>query len=141
MVSTNKRWEENIAQAMNETQQAQSGKGARTTIMVPEWFSYAICMLFGFLLAKTLVTGVEVHPENSNRDYQTGGSVALLIAAEDVEHYRLRNGKLPDELPSPIGAVIDITYEKITGDHFRLSMPHGDSRIVFDALDDKISME
>ena len=140
MDSTNKRWKENIAEAMNETQKNRPSK-ANTTIMLPSWTSYAVCILFGFLLAKTLVTGVQTHHKNLDRDYQTGGSVALLMVAEDVEHYKLTYGKLPDDLPSPIAAVIDVSYEKISNDHFRLTMPHGNSNIIFDAKDDKIYMD
>lgn len=141
MVSPNKRWEANIAEAMSETQKAQRETSTSATIMLPNWAAFGVCILFGFLFAKTVVTGVETHPVSSDRDYQTGSSVALLMAAEDVEHYRTTYGKLPDQLPSPIGAVIDISYEKINSEHFRLTMPHGDSKIVFDAQEDKLSME
>lgn len=140
MDSTNKRWQENIAEAMNETQKNQS-MNSRTTIMLPSWITYAVCIVFGFLIAKTAVTGVKTHHTNYDRDYQTGSSVALLMVAEDVEHYKTNYGKLPDELSSPIAAVIDVSYEKISKDHFRLTMPHGDSTITFDAKDDKIYMD
>lgn len=140
MVSTNKRWEENIANAMNESNKSNK-TDVSAAIILPSWLSYSVCILFGFLLAKTLVTGVQTHQTNLERDYQTGSSVAILMAAEDVEHYRTTYGKLPDELPSAIAAVIDVRYEKVNKDHFRLTMPHGDSTITFDAKEDKIFME
>ena len=141
MASTNKRWEENIAEAMNETQRADQPRSDANAIYLPNWFSYGICILFGFLLAKTLSLGIEAHSTNEERDYQTGSSVALLMVAEDVEHYRTTYGKLPDEFPSPIATVMNVSYEKITNDHFRLTMPHGDSNLIFDASADKIVME
>ncbi|WP_462177078.1 hypothetical protein [Pseudoalteromonas gelatinilytica] len=140
MISTNKRWQESIAQAMDETQNNQRNKN-RASIVLPSWLPYAAYIAFGFLLAKTLLIGHETHPVNYDRDYQTGSSVALLMIAEDVEHYRTTYGELPDDLPSPIASVMDVTYEKITNEHFRLTIPHGDSTITFDAKDDKIYME
>ncbi len=141
MISTNKRWEENIANAMNEAQEGTQRKAGTASIYIPDWLSYVICIAFGFMLAKTFFTGVETHSVNNSRDYQTGSSVALLMVAEDIEHYRTTYGELPDTAPSPIASVMNISYEKISPEHFRLSIPHGDSSITFDAKEDKLVMD
>ncbi len=141
MISTTKRWEENIANAMNEAQGEGRQRGSSVSIYIPNWVSYVICVLFGFMVAKTFFMGVDSHPVTNDRDYQTGSSVALLMVAEDVEHYRITYGELPDTVPSAIASVMDISYEKITNNHFRLSIPHGNSSITFDAKDDKIIMD
>ena len=137
MSSMNERWEKNIAKAMNETGQSTSNSGQGSSFYLPNWFPYGICLVFGFLLAKTLVFGIEAHPVNENREYETGSKVALLMVAEDVESYLNNYGELPDEVPSPIASVMSVSYEKLSNDHFRLTMPYGDSNISFDAREDK----
>ena len=54
MISTNKRWQESIAEAMDETQNNKRNKN-RATIGLPSWLPYAAYIAFGFLLAKTLL--------------------------------------------------------------------------------------
>ena len=51
MISTNKRWQESIAQAMDETQNNQRNKN-RSFIVLPSWLPYATYIAFGIFVSK-----------------------------------------------------------------------------------------
>lgn len=141
MALANERWEKNIAKAMNETEQSTLRNRQAKSFYFPNWFPYGVCLVFGFLLAKMLAVGIETHQVNDKRNYETGSKIALLMVAEDVESYLNAYGELPEEVPSPIASVMDVSYERLTNDHFRLTMPYGDSNISFDARDDTLLLD
>ncbi len=140
-MSSENKWEQNIAKAMSEASQADEHGVLSRSWYIPSWLPYVVFLVFGFLLAKTFATGVDAHPVNEQRDYETGSKVTLLMVAEDIESYLSAYGELPDDVPSPIASVMDIDYQKLDGKHFRLRMPYGAGAITFDAREDRLVLE
>ena len=140
-MTTTDKWEKNITKAMKEVDQGREKKQASSVLVLPDWTAYLACMVFGFLLADLLLRGNDLHPINQDRDFSTGGKAALLIVAEDVQSYWDTHGELPDDPPSPLVSMLDVRYEKLTAEHFRLSMKHVDSTIVFDGHENTLTME
>lgn len=131
-------WEKNIASAMTEVDARRERRSQG--IVLPTWLPYVACAIFGVLLANLFVNGHGAHPAPSSRDYSVGGQAALLMVAEDVQHYWDTYGSLPDEVPSPLANVLNITYERTDGGHFRLTMPHGSQRIVFEGSEKRLAV-
>jgi hypothetical protein len=141
MTPTSDKWEKNIAKAMSQADHSSESKDVSSGITLPNWFPLAVCAVFGFMLAKLVTFGNEVHPANEGRDYAMGTRVALLMVAEDVESYFETYGELPDYSPSPIASVMNVTYERYSGDHFKLTMPSGDDTLTFDGTAKTLSLD
>ena len=114
MATTNVNWEKNIEKAMTEVDGNRGGRLANGGVTLPNWIPYVVCVLFGFLLADVLINDRAVHSVNENRDYNTGGKVALLMVAEDIQSYWDTYGSLPDDVPGSLAQVLDISYEKLS---------------------------
>ena len=135
------KWSQNINKAMQEIDDGEKEKKQAISIDVPDWLPYVMCIAFGFFVANVWLGGNSPHPVNQQRDYTMGGKAALLIVAEDVQHYWDAYGELPDSAPSPLVSVLDVNYEKLSDDHYRLIMNHFDSKIVFDGRESVFTME
>lgn len=131
-------WETNIANAIKEVDQ--SGNQSSSGYLLPVWIPYLACLVFGMLLADLFINNRATHPINEARDYGTGGKVALLMVAEDVQSYWDSYGKLPDEAPSSIAQVLNISYEKLANDRFKLWMQNGDETIELSASEDTVDL-
>ncbi len=142
MTTPSKKWQSNIASAMNEIDASVSATVSRSpSYQLPNWVPYVLCLTLGFLVAKSFVTSSTPHPINDDRVYATGGKATLLMVAEDIQSYWDTYGSLPDEIPGPLAQVVNVSYDRINDRHFRLSMPNGDSRLVFDGSEDRLYLE
>lgn len=139
-MSTSEKWQQNIAKAMNEIDHDEKKNKSPSVFYLPSWLPYVSCIVFGFFVADMMLSNRGEHPTNENRDYLSGGRAALLIVAEDIQSYWDVNGSLPKAAPT-LADVLEVSYEKISDDHFRLSMPHLGSMIVFDGREQSFSME
>lgn len=131
MATGNVNWEKNIAKAMGEVERRGSSRGAGSGISLPDWIPYGLCLVFGFLLADLLVNDRGIHSVNEGREYSTGGKAALLMVAEDVQSYWDSYGSLPDDVPGSLAHVLDVSYEKLADNEFRLRMPFEGAFIEF----------
>ena len=136
MATGNVNWEQNIAKAMNEIEGDGRGQRGGGGFSLPDWVPYGLCLVFGFLLADLLLNERGVHSINETREYATGGKVALLMVAEDVQSYWESYGSLPKDVPSPLASVMAVTYEKLSDKEFRLRMPFDGSFIEFVGSED-----
>ena len=142
MTTTNKKWQANIASAVDEIDASTTAPSSMSvSYQLPNWLPYLLCLTLGFLVAKSWLTDAPPHPINNDRDYATGGKAALLMVAEDIQSYWDTYGALPDKVPGPLAQVVDVTYDRINDRHFRLSMQHGNSRLVFDGAEDNLYLE
>lgn len=139
MTSTSDEWEKNIAKAVNQTDRSAAVHPVRSGLTLPNWFPLAISLVFGFMLAELFVSGDAPHSVNDSREYETGSRVALLMVAEDVESYVEAYGELPEDSFSPIASVMNVTYEKLSDEHFKLTMPFGDEILTFEGKEKVLS--
>lgn len=136
--SASNRWNQNIDRAMHEING--SGRTIRSGgVTLPNWVPAMAFVLLGILIARLLFTDTMPHPVAPDRDYGTGGRVALLMIAEDLERYRQMSGALPSEIPSPIAKVMDVDYEK-HGDQFVLIYHGADGVITLDERNTSLTM-
>ena len=82
MTTSSNKWQQNIANAVQELDSKSSGKNTGSiSFQMPPWTAYLACIVFGAILAKTLLGEDGTHPLNPGRDYDQGSKVAMLMTA------------------------------------------------------------
>jgi hypothetical protein len=141
MALSSDRWKDSIDEAVEELDTGRQTSKKTHSFSLPSWIAYPTLLVLGFFIINGLLADKPAHPVNAERSYYSGGKVALLIAAEDIEHYRNQNGDLPDSLPEAIPRTLNIDYEITDKTHFRLTMYSHGSTIIFDESSRKLSLE
>jgi hypothetical protein len=129
MAENSNKWDSQIDAAMQEINSRAKKPGARFIIAVPAWFPWALVIALGVSMYSNTSDYRRPH-EPETRDYTVGGKATLLMVAEDVEGYRLQNGRLPEQLDSLLGSVLQISYHKKSASSYELRMDSPEGEIV-----------
>ncbi|TYC53210.1 hypothetical protein FMN52_19015 [Marinobacter sp. BW6] len=129
MTDIQNRWESKIERAVNEIEGRGASKRNSRSIELPPWFPYICFLVLGVFIANIYLSGSSYHEDSAPQEFQTGGKVALLMMAEDIEHFRKMNGRLPDAIPGALQNLMDVSYQKLSDDEFRLEVEHYRAKI------------
>jgi hypothetical protein len=139
-------WDHGIDKAMKEIDGTDYRNVKTVSVKVSEPHNLPNGLLYGvigLLLAFIIFRWVgheSPHQLAENRDFETGSRVALLMIAEDIERHRNLEGRLPRELVSPLGQVLDVEYSKLDEGTFSLKMQAEDGVLIFQDSNRTISM-
>lgn len=135
-------WGEDIDRAMKQIEKPVSTTKATFTnsYSIPPSLLYVAIVILLVLLVHRTPSYEEPHPVPQNRDMETGPRVAMLMVAEEIEQYRLENGKLPKEIPSALGNMLDIEYKKMGSNKFELHMYSNEGKLVLKDDSNSISV-
>ena len=139
-------WDHGIDKAMKELGGTDYSSVKTVSMRVSEPHNLPNGLLYvviGLLLAFIVFRWIgheSPHQLAEDRDFETGSRVALLMIAEDIERHRNLEGRLPGELVSPLGRVLDVEYSKLDDDTFSLKMQAEEGVLVFQDSNRTISM-
>jgi len=133
-------WEQSIANAIDEIDSPKGKAGSQFIISVPRWAPYFLCLVLGFLIADLWLSNRTDYSQTSTRHTVSGGKVAVLMVAEDIQSFWNENGELPVRAPGHLAGDFNIEYIKLDEKHFRLEMPYNGDTIVFDASENSLEI-
>ncbi|GEM_PF-6469100 len=119
-----------IHEAMDDI--SNRGVSSDRSFQIPVEILYlaVLLLIVSFIYHQPFSTDTHAGPTAAS--FESGKRVALLTFAEEIDSYQRNHNKFPEKILSPLASVLQVNYEILGVNHYQLTMPTPEGKLVLD---------